>query len=63
MKNKTQEECRQDWEDFKLEILAKIDSIDDNTPASPHDEPKWWVGMTDIEDILRNPSMFKIVRK
>lgn len=47
MANKTQDECRMEWEISRQEFLDKINQIDNETPFSDT-EPKWWLGMAEV---------------
>lgn len=49
---KTQEQCRLEWEALKREFLARIKAINDDTPAKPYEEPKWWCDMVDAEAFI-----------
>jgi hypothetical protein len=52
--NKTQEDCRKEWEDLRNFVIARIKWIDESTPATPYTEPKWWLGMMEIQRGLYN---------
>lgn len=43
--NKTQDECRKEFTVALREFVAKLDAIDSDTPATPVEEPKWWLDM------------------
>jgi hypothetical protein len=43
----TQDECKQRYVQALSDFLDAISSIDQETPATPVEEPKWWVDMMD----------------
>ena len=46
---KTQHECRDEFLKALGEFAAKIQRIDQETPADPITEPGWWVQMKSIQ--------------
>jgi hypothetical protein len=53
-KQPTQTECREMYKKLVSETLGRIQEIDASTPASPVEEPSWWVEMLQLERTLRN---------
>jgi hypothetical protein len=49
---KTQDECRNEWSKLRIEMLGKINAIDQDTPWSEK-EPEWWAEMEHMRKLLR----------
>ncbi len=48
MSDYTQDGQRDKWLDLAKKTLAQIQAIDKDTPATPTEEPEWWVQMNGV---------------